>query len=295
MATITNNDLMQQLMSIEKLNEEKFVKLNKFLISRCIHFEEQNNILKSESQVLRKKFENLLKKYDGICEQLSVTKAEIELQVITNKDKGVAVMESELIEPFTASEINKNNTNINQFKSTLTDICDDVCLVKKEINAINQNIMCNDVVITGLFEEQNENLYDKVERVLTHYNIKLKKDDIKKIYRLKNKTCGKNSPVLMVLKENTVKCHILEMQKKYGPALLQAIYENLPKTDVRKVFFKHRLTKENLLILRESRKFGRENGYEFIWTSSNASILVKKSSESRTLVIGSLKDLQKLK
>lgn len=293
MATVTNNDLMEQLMSLEKLNDEKFVKLNKFLISRCIHFEEQNNILKSEAQVLRKEFENLLIKYDGICEQLSVTKA---LQVETNMNKEVAVMESELIESFTASEINKNNTgiNISQFESALTDICDDVCLVKKEINEIQQNSMSNDVVITGLFEEQNENLFDKVERVLTHYNIKLKKDDIKKIYRLKNKKCGKNSPVLMVLKKNTVKCHILEMQKKYGPALLQAIYENLPKTDVRKVFFKHRLTKENLLLLRESRKVGRENGYEFIWTSSNASILMKRNSESRTIEIGSLKDLRNI-
>lgn len=134
-----------------------------------------------------------------------------------------------------------------------------------------------------------------MNEILSFYEIKIKTDDIKQIYRLKNKNCGTNIPILIKLKDEKLKVCILEKQKQVGPILLQSVFKNLSDTDFRKVFFKHRLTKENLLLLREARKFCRDYNYQFVWTQNESKILIKKTPESRTIQISTMKDLQCLK
>lgn len=295
MPTVSNNDLMVELKSIQETYEDKFLKLNKYLISRCLHFEEQTRILTAESQAMKNELDNMKSKYDSICEEVQSTKAEVNCLKYQILEKN-AVIECKT-ETEDSNLIASNNItviNSNSLESTITGIRDDVFSVKEEINTLKQNTMNNDIVITGIEEVFNENLFEKVNEVLVQYNATINKSDIKKLYRLKSKNSSKNTPILIVFKENLFKQLILEQQKKCGPILLQSVYKDLPKTDLTKVYFKHRLTKENLLLLKESRKFARENDFKFVWTNSAATILLKKNSESRTIQVTSLKFLQSL-
>lgn len=160
---------------------------------------------------------------------------------------------------------------------------------------MKQQHISDDIVITGIPETKNENLLEIVNSLLVQYEIVIKSTDLKSIFRLKNMKCGVNSPILLVLKNEKVKCEIMEKQKHSGPNNLHQNIETA-STNPLKVFFKHRLTLENLHLLRNVRKFCRENSYRFVWTTKyDAKILIKKSSESRTIKILSLKDLELLK
>lgn len=291
MSTVTNLDLLNQLKIIKESYEDKFNKLNKYVVGRCVHFEQQNNILYAESKELKDAFEALTVKYYNICEEVSITKSELnELKVKMNLDNSNnVVMES---------EIDLSKTTIEQtsfMKATIDEIYDEVHTTKQEINNIKQNNMCNDVVITGIPESVNENLLSVVNESLIQYHMSIKEADVKQIYRLKNKCSGINAPVLMVFRDEKIKSLILQNQKKLGPILLRSFVDKIPESDFRKIIFKHRVTKENLQLLRETRKFGREMDYKYVWTYNNGNVFIKKTNDSCAISISSLKELELLR
>lgn len=77
MPGVSNLDLFRELKSIKESYEDKFTKLNKFVIGRCVHFEQENKILAIESKMLKSQLEDMCLKYNEICEELSVTKTEM--------------------------------------------------------------------------------------------------------------------------------------------------------------------------------------------------------------------------
>lgn len=292
---VTNVDLMNQLQSIEKFYEEKFTKLHKFVTGRCVYFEQENQILISEADKLKKQFSDMMLKYENISKELDVTKAEI-VTLKSQRDSeedSVRKCEEDLI-------INNTNTNaVNKtidLQSAITNISDEVITVKTELNSLKQYNMDNDIVITGIPEVLKENLLELLNKMLVTYDVKLNKDDVKQIYRLKSKNCGVNSPVLLELKDKNMKLKILEKQRTIGPIMLQAVLEGLPSDDLRKIYFKHRLTRENLVLLKEARSFGRSFNYQYVWTNGSTSkVLMKKYCDSRVIEISSMKDIEKLK
>lgn len=289
---VTNVHLMAELHSIKESYEDKILKLNKYLIGRCLYFEEQNNILKAESIAMKKEFDNLLMRFDGVCEEISNTRMEtntLKTECGKNESETVKTIDMDSMTVTENSNIT-SDSNFSKLDTKITNICVDVNTVKEDINSMKQINMSNDIVITGVYEEEDENLFELVSSILIQYNIPVKKEDIKTMYRLKNKKCDHNTPILLVLKESLIKCSILESQKKYGPILLRSVIKSLHETDLRKVIFKHRLTKENLSLLRESRRFGRQNNFEFVWTNGNT-VLMKKCTDARTIEVVSAKAL----
>lgn len=91
-----------------------------------------------------------------------------------------------------------------------------------------------------------------------------------------------------------MKSKIIQSQKINGPVFLHSIDKNMPRDDLRKVYFKDRLTNENLSLLRECRSFARQNGYQFVWTQ-DTTILLKKDAFCRPIEVGCVKELEKLK
>lgn len=241
--------------------------------------------------MLKSQLEDINTKYNEICEAYAVSKTEI---VQLKGEESLNELKTESTQQ--SNSINTNIvTNTKNMESAITEITDDVYTVKSELNNLKQHNMYSDIIITGIPETNNESLIEKVNLCLVSYDVQIQIDDFKQIYRLKNhNNCGANTPILIEFKSENVKYGILNKQKQMGPILLQSVDKNLPATDMRKVFFKHRLTKENLSLVRDARKFGRDYNYQFVWTQGSK-ILIKKTSNSRTFQILTVKDLENLK
>lgn len=292
MADVTNTDLLNGLKRIESSFDDKVTKLNKYYIGRLVHFERQLNSVLEESNFCKQELIELKSKYEHACDDIKELKDE--LTTIKNMGVSPPVKNSE-------HEINTNDNGFvcdtNTINTTLNNIfnqhgvSNDLITVKSELNTMKQTNMLNDVVITGIPEDDNENLLATVNSVLTNYKLEVKSADIKSIYRLKNSKCGVNSPILLQFKNEDIKISIMENQKLNGPVVLNSKEKN-SLNGFQTVYFKHRLTPENLSLLRTVQKFGRENNFAFIWTTHDGKILMRKNYNERAIKISSLKDLE---
>lgn len=298
-------EVLNRLELMETNFHDKITKLNKYYIGQLVKFQEGHNTIVAECKLLKDELENVNKKYFNVCEEINDTKMELNtLKDIINKSNINFSTNEKMVEKIETLNLDADENKImfdkNTIKVTVTDIlqeqrvCDDIITVKKEINELKQNNICDDIVITGIPESNNENLLETVNSLLVQYDIVVKSTDLKSIYRLKNMKCGVNSPILLVLKDEHMKSLIMEKQKINGPILLPFI-ESASLMNPQKVFFKHRLTTENLTLLRNVRRFCRENLYQFVWTTNDGKILIKKTTEDRPIKISSIKDLELLK
>lgn len=270
MAQVTNSDLLKELQLIESSFDDKITKLNKYYIGRLVHFERQQNIMMEESKNCEQEFNILKTKFKHACGEIKELQFELTTLKKTIVYSSVTLPVKNNIEEANTDD-NKVVCDTNVINTTLNNIfiehgvSKDLITVKNELNTLKQNNILNDVVITGIPEVRNENLLETVNNVLVDYKLEINATDIKNIYRLKNLKCGLNSPVLLQLKNEEIKLSIFEKQKKNGPVVLKTSEKILSINDIQKVYFKHRLTPENLSLLRSVRKFGRDNNYEFIW------------------------------
>lgn len=182
-----------------------------------------------------------------------------------------------------------NNLTKNQIKIT-----EELYDMNLEMNTLKQNAFISDVIITGIPEIKDEKLFDVVNKVLQEYKLVLRNTDYNSIYRMKNKSSTSQfSPICIELYSRTLKGAILKQQKVFGPVLLHLLDKTLPKTDLRKIFFKDRLIRYNIELLKEARKFKADNKYKFVWYQ-NSDILLKKNETSHTIRIRSSADLVRL-
>lgn len=286
---VTNCDLLKELQNINSSFDAKVTKLNTYYIGRLVHFERQLNILMEESNNCKQEFSNLNAKFKHACDEIK----DLQKEVITLK-KGVTPPVTTNTDEFNT----RNNETVgdsNAINTTLNDMfTKDLITVKTELNTIKQNNIVNDVVITGIPEVVNENLLATVNKVLVNYKLEVKSADIKNIYRLKNSKCGIYSPILLQLKNEDIKQSIFAHQKVNGPVLIKNDRKDISLNDFQCVFFKHRLTSDNLALLRSARKFGRENKYEFTWTTNDGKILMRRNANARAIKISCFTDLQEL-
>lgn len=294
MGSVSNVDLMVELKSINDNFEsriltfdDRLTKLNKYFIGKMVDFELKLKDSLMETKMLRDSCEKLTIKYDKLCEDVS-----LQNKIPNNAPNSNQITQDDLIE--------KCYVDKNVIQSTVADvinqygICSDITTVKQNINCLKQKNMHNDIIATGLPEMKNEVLLETINKILIKYEINLQDTDVKKIYRLKNKKCNLNSPILIELRDDVIKSRIFAKQKTVGPVCLSATDTNISSSDLRKVYFKNRLTKENLILLRECRSFARRNEFKYVWTQDPGTILIKQHDYSRPIEVSCLQDLEKL-
>lgn len=169
----------------------------------------------------------------------------------------------------------------------------DINCLNKEVNIIKQRSLVCDVVITGIPDNLNENILNRVNIVLSKYDLQLKEPDYFQIYRLKNHTGY--SPICIELRSKKVKDDIFSKQKSLGPVLLQMVDNTLAKSDIRKIYFKDKLTNKTRELFIKAREFKREFKYKYCWLNNSQYILLKESDASKVYRIEWFDDLQKLR
>lgn len=183
---------------------------------------------------------------------------------------------------------------MNKLTKNQEKISDELYEMNLELITLKQKSINSDVIITGIPEVKDEKLFDVVNKVLHEYKLTLRNTDYSSIYRMKSKTnTTKFSPICIEFYSRIPKGAIITQQKNLGPILLNTIDTSLPNTDLRKIFFKDRLIKYNMELLKEARKFKADNGYKYVWFQ-NTDILLKKNETSQNLRIRSKADLLRL-
>lgn len=296
--SVSNIDLLNKLKSIgEKFEtrlevfEGQIAKLNKYFIGRMVEAEIKSKEQISDIKMLRESLDKLTLKYDKICDEF-VLRKEIESNNKPNQiESNNMPNQMEINKTDDFIEIKKD---LYSEKEKIIEVQADIKTVNKEINSLKQKNLSSDIIVTGVPEINNEILLQSINNILIKHDITLKESDVKKMYRLKNKNCVSISPILIEFKNDSFKTMILQKQRKNGPVLLNEVDKNILHTDLRKVYFKDRLTKENLVLLRECRFFGRHHGFKYVWVQDSGTILIKKYDNSRPVEICSLQDLDQL-
>lgn len=159
--------------------------------------------------------------------------------------------------------------------------------VKLELNKLNQKSLDSDIIFFGIPDYPNEILLDTVNDALRHLNIKLKPSDVISIFRMRNKKNETGfSPICLELFSRAVSGLILHAQKTQ--------MNDRPVNDLRNVYIKPRLSRYNLDLMSEARKFQNENNMKFLWFQ-NSDILLRESDLSQIIKIRSEEDLLQLK
>lgn len=299
MGTVNHESVMTKLMSMDKnwdnrtqSIEDRITKHNKYVIGKMLEFEIRSKQQIIESKTLQDAFDNLTLKYETLCDRIIKCECDNLPNKVPNRNK---ITEDDFMESKNICDGDKD-----LILSTVTEVikqhglCDDVSVVQKDINSLKQKNMTNDIIVTGIPEQKNENLLFSINNILSKHEITLKDSEVKKIYRLRNKNTLSNSPILIELKNESTKTTILQKQKLYGPVLLDELDESsVDGPNLRKIYFKDRLTRENLILLRESRIYGRMNGFKYVWFQ-DGTILMKYSDNSRPIKILSRKDFENL-
>lgn len=296
MGSVSFETVMTQLMSMDKnldnrtqTIEDRLTKLNKYVIGKMVEFEIRSKQHVSDTKTLQDALDNLTLKYESLCDRIAKCECDSLLNNVPNRNK---ITEDNFME-------GKNKCDRDLILSTVTEVIkqhglyDDVSVVQKDVNSLKQKNMTNDIIVTGIPEQENEILLQSINKILSKHEITLKDSEVKKIYRLRNKNTLLNSPILVELKNDSMKSIILQKQKLYGPVLLDELDESFVGPNLRKIYFKDRLTRENLILLRESRNYARMNGFKYVWVQ-DGTILMKYSENSRPIKISSRKDFENL-
>lgn len=154
----------------------------------------------------------------------------------------------------------------------------------------------NNLVFLGVPPLPYENVRDLTAKISSAVGVQLNSDDVVAATRI-GSTNSANSlpPVRVEFKRNSVKEALLEKKKQFGVLLSTQINENLLfNQQPTKITVRNELTPFSLQLLRYVRAQQKDLGWKYVWVGRGGSILVKVEERSKTEIIRSHDDLDKL-
>ena len=155
----------------------------------------------------------------------------------------------------------------------------------------------NNIGIQGVPASENENVEIIAMKVLKKVDPRIERHQVGIIRRLRaidattnqeEKKEGKrmNNPILVVFKSREQKNKIMKEKKN--------LY-NADLSDIRaeRVYLNENLSKTSRNLLFHARRFQKEKGWKYAWSSSGT-ILLRKDEKSNVNVINSVEDIEKL-
>ena len=166
-----------------------------------------------------------------------------------------------------------------------------------KLNQVENWMKGNNIEIHGVPASENENVEIVAMKVLKKVDPRIERHQVGIIRRLRaidaktnheEKKEGKrmHNPILVVFKSREQKNKIMKEKKK--------LY-NADLTDIKaeRVYLNENLSKTSRNLLFLARRFQKEKGWKYAWSSSGT-ILLRKDEKSRVNVINSVEDIEKL-
>ena len=184
-----------------------------------------------------------------------------------------------------------------RFTKKMVDLDENGKQVSIKLNQIENWMKGNNIEIQGVPASENENVEIIAMKVLKKVDPRIERHQLGLIRRLRaidtktnqeDKKEGKkiHNPILVIFKSREQKIKTMKEKKNLYNA-------DLTDINAERVYLNENLTKisRNLLFL--ARRFKKEKGWKYAWSSSGT-VLLRKDEKSKVNVINSVEDIEKL-
>jgi chromosome segregation ATPase len=178
--------------------------------------------------------------------------------------------------------------DIKELKTETKSIRSDLELVNIELNEAKQQLLANNMVVSGppILPEQSS--FDYVKSIVSLMDENLEEVDIADLYRIRRKN---GDAVVVKFVSTQTKLKLMDQLKQHS----KDAQPNTPKAALKKVFFSDQLTPYNEALWHKIRVLKKKANYAFAWTKQGKFYL--KTTETggriRIRVIDDLKDMYK--
>lgn len=167
--------------------------------------------------------------------------------------------------------------------------------LQQQIAAREQDSLRNDVEISGITEQANENLYHIVMTASQKIGVELSENDIEDVARVGPKIHRALNPELNNRVQRPIVVKLLRKRKhdeliNAAKSRRNLTSENVVYGQPTKIYFNERLTKENRRLFRESRLSAKQHAFRYCWIR-NGGIYVRKDTGTPAIRISSTHDL----
>lgn len=181
-------------------------------------------------------------------------------------------------------------SKIDKVSTAVADLKNENIELKKEIDALHQVSRQDEVEITGVPEQKNEDIMKTIVTISQKINFPIELADINFCSRVQTRIVNKPKPIIVKLTSRYKKNELTAAARKY---------KNLKACDVgfsnsnNIIYVNDHLTLTNKKLYYDARNFCKINGYAFCWTQ-DCKILIRKNTTSKICHISNESDLLKL-
>lgn len=221
------------------------------------------------------------------CIKKQLSELQLSVDYCSNKvdefDDNVEAMKNKIK---TLEKKNENLTNTNKYLETK------IAALEQRFTELEQNQLSSDLEIAGVPYKEQEN----PKEIMTTLANKLKLDSsgIKSVRRLPKKGEKTAGTLYVKLREECDPISWVQAARTIKP-IVSDIISTTPsdETAATKVFVRHALTSYTKALLYQVKQKLKET-FKFIWCNYEGKVLVRKDEKSKTLIIRSEADIQKL-
>uniref|UniRef100_A0A8D9E8L9 FP protein C-terminal domain-containing protein n=1 Tax=Cacopsylla melanoneura TaxID=428564 RepID=A0A8D9E8L9_9HEMI len=149
---------------------------------------------------------------------------------------------------------------------------------RERISELEQRQRFNNIIINGVKQEKNEDVYKIIESLGSKLGIVNCMQDVHKAHRVNTLAKNKIKPIVVRLSNTSVRDRWTAAYRS------KQLYKE-------RLYINEHLTKTNQDLLYKAKKLKEVNGYKFVWIR-DCKVMIRKSETSRIYVIRTMKDLE---
>jgi hypothetical protein len=167
-----------------------------------------------------------------------------------------------------------NQEDIKALKTETSSIRSDLQLVSIELNDAKQQLLANNMIVSGLPILPEQSTYDYVKNITTLMDEELEQEDIADLYRIRRKN---GDAVVVKFVSTQTKMRLMDQLKK----LSKEIQPNTPKAALKNVYLSDQLTPYNEALWHKIRVLKKKANYAFAWMKQGKFYLKKTETGGR--------------
>jgi len=153
-----------------------------------------------------------------------------------------------------------NQEDIKTLKTETNSIRSDLELISIELNDAKQQLLANNMVVSGLPILPEQSSFDYVKGIVSLMNEDLEEADIADLYRIRRKN---GDAVVVKFVSTQTKLKLMEQLKQHSK---KGVQPNTPQIALKNVFFSDQLTPYNEALWHKIRMLKKKANYAYAWT-----------------------------
>jgi hypothetical protein len=189
--------------------------------------------------------------------------------------------------------------HINQQKETMAKMDGEITRLKIQLNAVKQRNISRNIVIAGLDNNITdiEEVFVKINRIVEG-GVPVGAVDFEKITKKQQKDSNRQPTALLRATFSSIKhkADFMSAVKQHGPILSTEIFPSAQGTShgPKRLAIRDELTPYYDKLFYESRRFGKEHGYKYVWYKYQK-IHVRKAENSKIFSFESFEKFEEFK